>query len=480
MNNLIVIAFLAYISVLLFIGFISHKKQRTAKDFLVGNRSLSYWVTAFSAHASDMSGWLFMAFPAAVFLYGVPAIWIAIGLVAGMLMNWQFVAQKLRVATEETESYTVSSFLENHFKDTSGIIRILTAVMTVFFITCYIAAGLIAMGLLLESLFGMNYYLSLSIAMFVATTYTTVGGYYTVAKVDQFQAIFLMIMIILVPAVAYFLLPDGFSSIKMHADANNIPLTLLKDTSFTGLFATFSISFGWGLGYFGQPHIITKFMGIKCPDEIRKSKYVGMTWQVITLLAAACIGLIGIAYFNATLKDPQLVFVDMVHSIFPPLIAGVILCAVLAANISTMDSQIIVSASVLSEDFYKHMFKRHASQKELLLASRISVLIISITSLAMAFVQSSSILEAVHYAWSGLGCSLGPVIIMALYFKRCNRYGAMAGIFTGGIIAGGWHFVQPLIPHLIMPSMIPGFFLSLLAIYTVSLLTAKCDAKTQP
>lgn len=465
------ISFGIYIALIFFIGIFCHKKQKTSHDFIMGNRSLNYWVTAFSAHASDMSGWLFMAFPAAIFLGGLPQIFIALGLILGMFLNWQFVAKKLRLETEKYDSYTLSSYFENKFSDTSGILRILTALMAIIYLTFYLSAGLIALGMLLESLFQINYYVGLSIAMFVAMTYTFIGGYYTVAKVDQFQAIFLLIMIVFVPIVTFINMENPIEMIKSAAIEKQIPLHLFEanlDKTLAMIFLVLS----WGLGYFGQPHIITKFMGINSPDDIKKSKYVGMTWQIITLSAAALIGLLGIGYFKGNLGNPELVFVNLIHELFNPLIGGFILCGILAATISTMDSQILVCSSILSEDFYKHMFKKHASQKELLVVSRIGVIIVSIFSLILAYMKTSSVLDAVLYAWSGLGASFGPLILMSLYFKRCNRYGAIMGIIVGGLTAGIWTKMNTNIPYDI-PAMIPAFFLSLLTIYFVSIATNK-------
>ncbi len=474
METLHFIAFFAYFSVLLTIGIVCHKAQKTSKDFIMGNRSLNFWVTAFSAHASDMSGWLFMAFPAAVYAGGLPQVWIGLGLLTGMFLNWQFVAKKLRLETEKYNSYTLSSYFENKFNDTSGVIRILTALMTIIFLTFYLSAGLIAMGWLLNSLFQINYYLGLSIAMIVAMTYTFVGGYYIVAKVDQFQAIFLLIMIVLVPCSAFFSLRDPVDTILLGAEASNISLSIFHDLTFQSFFSMMLLVLGWGLGYFGQPHIITKFMGIKSADDLVKSKYVGMAWQITTLTAAAAVGVIGIGFFGEQLENPELVFVQMVQLLFNPLIGGFILCGVLAANMSTMDSQILVCASVLSEDFYKHIVKKHATQKELLLVSRIGVIIVPLFSLSIAFMQSSSVLQAVLYAWSGLGSSFGPLILMSLYFKRCNKYGAIAGILVGGITAGLWtHMNVSSVAQVEIPSMIPGFSLSLISIFVVSLLTEK-------
>ncbi len=467
----LLLPFAAYFCILLAIGLISHRKQSSAADFIVGNRSLNFWVTALSAHASDMSSWLFMAFPAAIYIGGLSQAWIAVGLLTGMFLNWQLVATKLRTATEKNDSYTLSTFFERRFKDNSGAIRVVTALMSIFFLTCYISAGLIAMGGIFESVFGINFYVGLTISSVVILVYTFVGGFITVAWTDLFQALFLICMIIMVPFLAYTTLDDGWNTILAVAQSKKISLSFVPDLSFTSVLAIIFLIMQWGLGYFGQPHIVTKFMGIKETSELNKSKYVGMAWQLIALSAAACIGLVGMAYFKEGLANPELIFVEMVKSLFHPLAGGFVLCGVLAASMSTMDSQILVCAAVLSEDFYKHLFKKEASPKELLVTSRIGVVLVSALSLFLALNRNSTILEAVLYAWSGLGCAFGPLMLMSLYSKRANKYGAITGVFTGGLIAGTWDLVNPYITDLVIPAMIPGFFISLFSIYIVSLLT---------
>ncbi|CRX39405.1 symporter ycgO [Estrella lausannensis] len=333
---------------------------------------------------------------------------------------------------------------------------------------CYLAANLIGIGTVVEAVFGIDYTIAITVAMFVAMIYSFVGGYYTVAKVDQFQALFLLFAIFLVPLITYTHMPGGFQQVSKVARDNAIPMTLIGDSSWESIRSIIFLAMGWGLGYFGQPHIVTKFMGIKSPAELVKSKWVGMTWQVLALGFAAIVGFIGIGFFNASLYDPQLVFVVMVKELFNPLIGGFILCGLIAATLSTMDSQIIVSASVISEDFWKYFVKKHASDKELIWVSRLSVVALSFFSIYLAYSKNSTVEKAVLYAWSGLGCSFGPAIIMALYDKKANRHGAIAGIAIGGLIAGFWPSILPYISSFDIPSMIPGFFASILTIYLVS------------
>lgn len=463
----LILAFIAYFIILLGFGLYFHKKQETSADFIMGNRSLSFWLVALSAHASDMSAWLFMAFPMYLFVLGLPHIWIGFGLVLGMLLNWHFVAPKLRSMTEGYNSYTLSSFFEKRYGDVSGGIRIFSAIVMTIFLTHYLAAGFTAMGNLLESLFGLNYVVGISIAVFVVVIYTSVGGFTTVAWVDLFQALFLLAIIIIVPTHA-FLKTDGFSAITSNAQKLSIPLTWVPDDleSFIILLIT---ALGWGLGYFGMPHIITKFMGIKDVKEMYKSKWLGMTWQVIALSAAAFVGIVGIAFFPDSLDKPEMVFVEMVKNLYTPFIVGFILCAILAANLSTMDSQILVCASIISEDIFKKI-TRFSRDSTLLWVSRVSVMIISLIALGLALNKSSTIADTVLYSWSGLGSAFGPLVLMSLYSKNTNRYGALAGIIVGALTVMVWPTLNPYVTRYALSPMIPGFTLSFVSIVLFSYL----------
>lgn len=475
MNAYTLTAFAAYFGIILLIGFIFHKKQKTSEDFIIGNRSLNFWVVALSAHASDMSSWLFMAFPMTIFVLGVPEAWTALGLITGMFLNWHFVAPKLRQMTEYYDCSTLSSFFEKRFNETSGFLRVISAVMMLIFLTHYLSSGFIAMGFLFESIFGIEYMIGLSIAILVIVAYTFVGGYTTVAWVDLFQGIFLLFMIILVPSIAFTKLA-GWSSITAAAQQKGIPLSPLGDLSTESVVKMFSLALGWGLGYFGMPHIITKFMGIKNVSEMSKSKWLGMSWQVIALGTAIVIGVIGIAYFPNGLEKPEMVFVEMVKDLFHPLAAGFILCGILAANLSTMDSQILVCASVLSEDLYKHFMKEKASQATLLKISRGGLILIAGIALVLAFDRSKTILDTVFYSWSGLGSAFGPLVLVSLFSNKVNKYGAIAGVLVGGITVMFWPHLNSLITRFDISPMIPGFFCSLLAIYGVSAATKKIAA----
>lgn len=469
MINPYIFAFFGYFAILALLGVLSKQKQTSSSDFYVGDRKSNFWLTALNAHASDMSAWLFMAFPSALYLSGGPAAGIAIGLILGMFLNWQFVAKKLRTETELYGTCTLSTYFEKRFEDKTGILRILTSAISVFFLTAYLAAGQIAMGILFESIFGINYYLSLSVAVSVVILYTFLGGFLTLAWTDFIQGIFLMLMIVWVAIVSYSQI-GGWSDIAQAAATRGLSLSLIPGNSI-GSYLTLIFYACWGLGYLGQPHIITKFMGIDNAGDIYKSKYLGMAWQIISLGAAALIGLVSLAYFSNGLENPELVFIEMVKSLFKPGFGGIILCAIIAANISTMASQILVCASSLSEDFYKFTFGKHATDRQMLTISRFSSLFVALVSLLFAFNKSHTVMGVVQYAWAGLGCAFGPLLLAALYSKSANRYGAISGVTIGGAIAAFWPFINPCITSCQIMSIVPGFVVVSFTIWGVSTLT---------
>lgn len=459
------LAIVVYFLILLTIGYYSYRKNMSVDDFIIGNRSMNYWLTALSAHASDMSSWLFLAYPAAIFTQGLLGAWTAIGLIVCMFLNWQWIAPKIRVATEQYNSLTFSSFFESRFGDTSGLIRFFSALILIVFYTIYISAALTGMGDLLTSLFNLHYGIAILIGIVIVVPYVFVGGYKTLAWIDLFQGFFLLGVIIFVPL---YLLGGvgGFYGISKTFGMHHLAKSLVPDFSSHTLISIISMGLGWGLGYFGQPHIVTKFMGIKNVSEIHKSKWLGMSWMTLSLAAATLVGAVGVSFFNGFLANPEEVFIKMVKASFNPFIVGFILCAVMAATINAMSSQVLVLTSSLTEDFYKRAFRPHASSKELLLISRLGVVMVGAIAFFIAFRKTSTIYTLVNYAWSGIGSSFGPLVILALYSNRVNKYGAWAGILGGGITAGIW----PLFNTPISP-MVPGFLASLLLNVIVSHLT---------
>ena len=474
------ISFIIYFAVLFLIAVLSRSKYldtKSSPDLVLGNRSVGFWLTAISAHASDMSDWLFMAFPAMVFTQGLSACWIAIGLIVYMFLNWHFIAPKIRVETEKYNSNTLSSYFDKRFNDTYGMIRLLSSVILLTFFSIYIAAGLKGVGFLFEAAFNFDYTLGILFSILIVIAYTSIGGFVTVAWTDFFQGLFLLAMIIIVPVLAISKV-GGLAVVKAAVlskeNSLGVSLSFLPDYSFKTIIKSLMLSLGWGLGYLGMPHILIKFMGIKDVRDLRKSKYIGMTWQILSLSAATAVGLVGIAFFESGfvesgLVNKELVFIHMVIKMFSPFYAGFILCAILAAIISTIDSQVLVLASTITEDFYKNIFNRNASDKDVRLVYRLGIIATCMVSVLISVYSKQTIYSLVWYAWTGIGCSFGPLVVLSLYSKSINRYGAFVGLLTGAMIAIVW----PYMFGYEVPAMIPGFFFNLVVIWVISRLTMR-------
>jgi sodium/proline symporter len=461
--------FFGYFAILLLVAALSLKKQKSDTDFLMGNRSLNYWLTALSAQASDMSSWLFLGYPALIFTTGLFSAWAAIGLTVFMFLNWHFVAPRIRTVTEQSNSLTLNAYFETRFADRSGSIRLVSAAMSVIFFTFYISSGLVGLGILVESLFNLNYFIGISIGLSIVVLYVFAGGYRTVAYIDLFQGFFLLGVIVFIPI---FLLIQfgGMEPVMQVIRSKNLSTSLLPDFSPKTLWQIIATSAGWGLGYFGQPHIITKFMGIRQVSDMGKAKCVGISWQVIALTAATVVGLIGIFVFPDGMKDPEQVILNLVKTTLPVFFAGLVLCAILAATTNVMAAQILVVASNLSEDFYKKLIRKQASSQELLLVSRVSVVVFALIAYAIAFFKISTIYKLVLYSWSGLGAAFGPLLLLSLYAKNINKYGAFAGILVGGVTAAIWPYFEAATG---VPSLIAGFVLGGVVIQGVSYLARK-------
>lgn len=442
------LAFAVYGLALVSIGVLSYRKDQKADDFLIGSRKINYWVTALSAHASDMSSWLFLGFPVAIYTIGISEAWVAVGLLIGMGATWKFVAPKLRIDTEETGSITLSHFFAAKVGDRTRLITLTAAFASLFFFTFYIASGLQGMGTVLEALFGIQMTWGVSLSCILVILYTTMGGYTTVAFTDAFQAIFLLIVILLVPIVAFFSLPDGVTIEGISFGTSHSASQAIK------------VALNWGLGYFGMPHVLTKFMGISNASELKKSMRLGLSWQFLALSAATAIGLLGFLFFKEGLEVPQYLFLNMVNQLFSPLAAGFIFCGVLAATLSTVDSQIIVSASVVAKDIVNVTTERAS-----MFSSRLAIIVLTSVAAVIALTNSQSVYEIVRYAWSGQGSTFGPLVLCSLYYKRLTKWGAFAGMASGASIAALW----PLTGWVFSDApMIPGFFGSLFMIFLVS------------
>lgn len=439
------------------------KRKLTQKDFVIGNRSLNRWTTALSAHASDMSNWLFMAYPGMIFVHGGKHIWAAIGLILMMWLNWIFIAPQIRKETEKNSSDTLCGFFEQKLGQNWPLGRLITSSALFLFYTIYVTAILSGIGLLLKTLFPISYTLGACLGILLVLPFVLMGGYHTLAQVDLFQGIFLLCVIIFVP---FFVAHDfgGWNAIFSAVYQKGKSLNLLENEGVSSLGNHFLLMLGWGLGYFGQPHILTKFMGIKDPNDLSASKRIGMTWQILSLAAATLIGIAGIAVFDA-IDDPEKVFILLIRKYFSPFIAGIFLCAIIAAIINAMSSMLLVLSTTLTEDLIGRFFLiDKVKGKGKLMLHRSASLLSAIFALLLALPNFAKIDSLVFYAWSGLGATFGPLLLASLYFPRISKKGAWIGMTMGGILVALW----PLL-GISIPSLVIAFPISFIMIYLGSL-----------
>ncbi|MFF0827727.1 sodium/proline symporter PutP [Brevibacillus sp. NPDC003359] len=469
--NMLLTSIIVYMAGMLLIGYYAYKRTSNLTDYMLGGRSLGPTVTALSAGASDMSGWLMMGLPGAMFAQGLSSSWIAIGLTLGAYANWLYVAPRLRSYTEvANNSITIPAFLENRFGDGSRMLRLVSALVIMIFFTFYVSSGLVSGGVLFENTFHLSYQTGLWIVGLVTIAYTLFGGFLAVSWTDAVQGLIMVIALILVPLVTV-LTAGGLSEslTEIHAVDPSL-LDIFKGTSLLGIISLFA----WGLGYFGQPHIIVRFMAITSTSEIKKARSIGMGWMIFSVAGAMLTGLAGIALYSKqgwTLSDPETIFIQLGTILFHPLITGFLLAAILAAIMSTISSQLLVTSSSLTEDIYKTFLNRSATDKELITIGRLSVLLVSVVAFLLALNKNDTILDLVGYAWAGFGASFGPVILLSLYWKRMNKWGALAGMVAGALTVIIWTRFDVLKDFLY--EMVPGFAISLLAIVVVSHMTSK-------
>ncbi len=469
MESSIIITFLLYLLFMLFVGIYFYKRTSDLSDYILGGRGLNYWVTALSAQASDMSGWLLMGLPGAAYLAGLESVWIAVGLAVGTYLNWKYTAKRLRVYTEVAgNALTLSDYFQNRFHDKSNVLRIATAVFILIFFLIYTASGLVAGGKLFSTVFGFQYQIAVAVGALAIITYTFLGGFMAVSWTDFFQGSLMFLAILLVPAASIVTLGGFGASQAAIAAINPEMLNPFSDLS-GGALSWMAVvsSLAWGFGYFGQPHILSRFMAIEKADEIKKSRTVAMIWVIISLFCAVIVGMLGRAIMPGLEgASVEKVFMLMVQSMFNPWIAGIMLAAILAAIMSTADSQLLVTASAISQDIYRPFIKPNASQKELVWVGRITVIVVALIAFIIALNPNNKVLDLVAYAWAGFGSAFGPAIIISLFWKRMTRNGAIAGILTGGIVALVWQQLSGGLFDLY--EIVPGFILASIAIIIVS------------
>lgn len=475
MSTPTLITFIVYLIGMLVIGLIAYRLTDNLSDYVLGGRRLSAGVAALSAGASDMSGWLLLGLPGALYAAGMNQVWIAVGLTIGAYLNWQFVAKRLRVYTEvANDSITVPDYLENRFRDNSKLLRVITALLILLFFTFYTSSGMVGGGILFEKSFGLDYEVALWVGAAVIISYTFLGGFLAVCWTDFFQGLLMFLALILVPIVV--ISADGGmnETISKIGDLDPAKLDVFNDITLFGIVSLMA----WGLGYFGQPHIVVRFMAVRTSGDIPKARLIGMTWMVLSLYGAIFTGFAGIAYFgDQPLQNAETVFITLSQVLFNPWVAGILLAAILSAIMSTIDSQLLVSASALTEDFYKAILRKQASQHELVWVGRATVILIALIAILLAQNPESTVLGLVAYAWGGFGAAFGPVMILSLFWKRMTRNGAVAGMIVGALTVIIWKQLEGGIFD--MYEILPGFILCTLAIVVVSLLDKEPSRQIQ-
>ncbi|WP_332631790.1 sodium/proline symporter PutP [Halalkalibacter flavus] len=478
MNTATIITFTVYLIGMLGIGLWTYKRTNTISDYFLGGRSLNSWVAAMSAQASDMSGWLLLGLPGVIYVSGLNGMWIAIGLAVGTYLNWQFVAKRLRKYTEVVNSITIPDYFENRFKDSTKMLRIISAVTIIVFFLFYASSGMVAGAVLFEQAFGIDYNMALFIGAIVIVSYTFLGGFLAVSLTDFVQGILMLCALLFVPAliiVSLGGLPGLWNNVgQVNVDLLDIMKSVgIEESSWITNATSFSIIgtvslLAWGVGYFGQPHILTRFMSIRSAAEIPKARLIAVVWVVLSLVGAGLVGIVAITQFDVPIDNPESVFILLVQNLFNPWIAGILLAAILAAIMSTIDSQLLVSSSAVAEDFYKQIFRKNASEKELVWVSRGSVIFISIVAVILAK-SGGNVLELVSYAWAGFGAAFGPVIILSLFWRRMTKNGALAGMLTGALTIILWGNIE-ILNNIGLYELVPGFILAWIAIVIVSLI----------
>tara|TARA_B110000902_G_scaffold167168_1_gene190787 strand:- start:1595 stop:3037 length:1443 start_codon:yes stop_codon:yes gene_type:complete len=466
------------------IGFYAYKKSTSdISGYMLGGRNLSPSVTALSAGASDMSGWMLMGLPGAMYITGVSSLWIALGLVIGAFLNYLVVAPRLRTYTElANDSITLPDFFENRFNDQTRILRLVSSLVIIIFFTLYTSSGIAAGGKLFESSFGLDYEAGLYITAGVVVMYTLFGGFLAVSLTDFVQGCIMFVALVLVPIVA---INDvgGIEQINNSVESINPNLlNLFSGVSALGIMSAMA----WGLGYFGQPHIIVRFMAIRSVDDLPKARRIGMTWMIVAIIGAMATGFSGIAYVAKTgiaLDDPETIFIVLSQVLFSPLIAGFLLAAILAAIMSTISSQLLVTSSSLTGDFYQAFLNKEASEKKLVQIGRLSVFMVALVAIYLAYDRTNSILSLVSNAWAGFGAAFGPVVILSLHWKGMNRNGALAGVLAGAITVLIWIYAPITINgqslSSLMYEIVPGFIACTLAVVFVSRATGGADKEIE-
>lgn len=464
------VTFTVYILGMIIIGFIAYRATKNFDDYILGGRSLGGVVTGLSAGASDMSGWLLMGLPGAIFLAGISESWIAIGLIIGAYLNWRLVAGRLRVHTEANHnSLTLPDYFTNRFEDDSKLLRIFSAVVILIFFTIYCASGIVAGARLFESTFDISYGTAIWLGAGATILYTFLGGFLAVSWTDTVQASLMIFALLLTPVIIILSVGGVENSIELIAATSAEHVDLFKGLNIIAIISLL----GWGLGYFGQPHILARFMAAKSHHAMTSARRISMTWMVLCLIGAVAVGFFGIAFYQMNphlggdvVQNNERVFIELAMVLFNPWIAGILMSAILAAVMSTLSCQLLVCASALTEDLYKPFLRKNASTTELVWVGRSMVLLVAAVAIAMAMNPNNRVLSLVSYAWAGFGAAFGPVILISLLWRRMTRNGALAGMLVGALTVMIWDYYD----WFVLYEIVPGFVLASLTIFVVSLM----------
>lgn len=475
-NSIVVTAtFILYLIMMLAIGYVAYQRTTNSSDYFLGGRSLGPWPAALSAGASDMSGWLLLGLPGYALASGFEAFWLAGGLLTGFWLNWLVTARRLRVySIISNDSLTLPEFFANRFRDNSKLLQLVSAFFILLFFLFYTSSGLVAGGKLFETVFGLDYTWAVIIGTLCVISYTLFGGFLAVSWTDLVQGLLMAAALLIVPIIAM-QSNGGFSAVFDGMEASNPHfLNMFTDNKGEALSAISIISLvAWGLGYFGQPHILARFAAIRSNKDIPTARRISVTWSGLSQIGALFVGFAGLLYVNSTMggqiADSEKIFMLLVNALFHPVVAGILLAAILAAVMSTADSQLLVSSSALAEDFYKVLINKNASPKQVVTVGRLAVVLISVVALALALTPDNTVLGLVSYAWAGFGAAFGPALLLSLYWKRMNRNGALAGILAGGVTVVAWKQLSGGIFDLY--EIVPGFLFSSIAIVIATLAT---------
>lgn len=487
----ILIAIAVYLILMVVIGVMCSKKNNNVDDFYLGGRHLGPLVTAMSAEASDMSGWLLMGLPGLAYLCGIAeASWTAIGLAIGTYLNWLVVAKRLRNYSSKIGAITIPEFFSRRFKDNTNILMCASALLIIIFFIPYTASGFSTCGKLFSTLFGIDYHLAIIISAIVIVLYTALGGFLAASTTDFIQSIIMSVALVVVLGFGISV-AGGWDAVMENAKSIPHYLSLTSTTDGKGGIVDFGgmsiiSTLAWGLGYFGMPHILLRFMAIEDPKKMKISRRVASVWVVIAMSVAIVIGIVGLGMSKVeptlVLKDSETIIVAIAdllseYGVIFALLAGVILAGILASTMSTADSQLLAAASAISNDIMVGAFKLKVSEKAKMIAARATVIIIAVLGIVFAWDPESSVFRIVSFAWAGFGSSFGPVMLFALFWKRTNKWGAMAGMISGGITVIAWHYAQGGLFDLY--ELLPAFLVSCFFIVVVSLVTGKPSKKIE-